>query len=306
MKTLAVLVLGIVCNWSVTAQTYVSADEIIDQINKGERVVYENAIIEGDLDFTLVENFKKEELLISPCEAGNLIDMYDRTSDNYYVDVNSYIEFLSCEFTGNITGYSVDEEENTIYNARFNNEVVFGDCKFYGDVNFKYSVFTQKTELESSTIAGNANFRYASFENMADFSRTSFLQEAHYNATHFSGIAMFQASEFESNVNFCKTQFVDGAYFNYANFSERAMFTYANFKKADFNNVNFSKLSSFSYTVFKDCASFKEARFAQRAEFSNTRFDKDLEMEGTTFYETPLFNNAIIMDTDVYTYMLKN
>ena len=48
MKNLTTLLLGIVFATTLNAQSIVESSDIIDQINNGEAVVYENTIIEGD------------------------------------------------------------------------------------------------------------------------------------------------------------------------------------------------------------------------------------------------------------------
>jgi len=125
MKNLAVLVLGLVCSLILNAQNLIDANEIIDKINRGEDVMYENAIIEGDLDFTKANNLLYADLKLDRYVISDIDDMYDRTSDNYYVEIDSKIEFINCEFEGAVTGYRVNEEENRIYNAKFNNTVTF-------------------------------------------------------------------------------------------------------------------------------------------------------------------------------------
>lgn len=306
MKNLTTLLLGIVFATTLNAQSIVDASDIIDKINNGEAVVYENTIIEGDLDFTQVENKTLQDVDFSKFKVSEIEDIYDRTSDNYYVEIDSKIEFINCEFTGKVTGYSVDEEENQMYNVRFNKNVTFASCTFEEEIQFKYAVFNEDTEMESSYVDGGSNFTYAQFNNIVDFSRTSFLLESNFNNAVFTNLAMFQSTEFFGKAIFGEAIFKDAVYFTNTNFADKAMFTFASFKRAIFNHSRFNKEGYFSYATFSKFAEFENAIFTKKADFNNTRFYEKVNLNGAKFKLLPKFKFALVNNLDIFTYILSN
>ena len=305
MRNLAVLVLGLLSFIGVNAQSVIDASEIIEKINNGQDVIYENVIIEGDLDFTQVDNLLYADLNLDRYVISDLDDMYDRTSDNYYVEIDSKIEFINCEFEGVVTGYRVDEEENRIYNAKFNNTVSFGGCTFTADVNFKYSLFEEETEMEYSILEAVSNFKYAQFNSIINFSGTDFYSYSNFSSARFNGLAVFQKTNFNKKALFGQANFAKAVYFTGTTFTERALFTYAKFKEAVFSNARFDSDGVFSYATFKESAKFTNAKFNDKAEFQNAKLN-DIDLEGTTFNMLPDFKNTLVNKSNLFSYILKN
>jgi len=291
MKNVAVLVLSLLSFIGVQSQSIVDASEIIEKINKGQDVIYENTIIEGDIDLTHNEAILYKNLNLDKYISSDIDDLLDRTSHNYFVEIDSKIEFINCEFEGDLIGYRVDEEENRMYNAKFNNSVTFAGCTFNGEMNFKYTVFEQETEIESSFIENNSNFKYAQFNNQVNFSGSSFSKSSDFNCAQFAGLAVFQGTDFYQKARFNQASFKDAVYFTETSFSEKALFTYAKFKQAVFNNAQFDGDGNFAYSIFDEGVKFVNAKFKDKATFDNAKYD-DIDLEGTSFQILPGLTKA--------------
>ncbi len=106
----------------------VKAEEIIKKINNGEDIRYENVTIEGDLDFTKVENKDEERKFF------------------YRIHINSIIIFINCKFIGKVIAYKVIDE-NTFYSTEFKKSVSFKGSTFKKGVVLNLVKFRNKVKL---------------------------------------------------------------------------------------------------------------------------------------------------------------
>jgi hypothetical protein len=108
----------------------VTADEIIDRINKKTNIKYEGYIIEGELDFTSVEDTQMEREFFYRCH------------------VDSELVFIDCVFLDKIIAYRLTID-GVYYGTIFNNNVVFKNSEFKKGVNFNFAKFRKKIEFSS-------------------------------------------------------------------------------------------------------------------------------------------------------------
>ncbi len=106
----------------------VTADEIIDRINKKKDIMYKGYIIEGELDFTSVENTQMER------------DFFYRSH------VDSELIFLDCIFKDKVIAYRLTID-GIYYGTVFNNNVIFKNSQFKKGINFNFARFREKIEF---------------------------------------------------------------------------------------------------------------------------------------------------------------
>lgn len=109
----------------------VSASEIIEKLNHGEDVYYEEDIIKGELDFTLVKSKSMELDLL------------------YRVNIESSLIFIKCVFMDKVIAYRKDET-GLITAVSFNEKVSFRGSTFKKGISFNYAVFNQKAPFHST------------------------------------------------------------------------------------------------------------------------------------------------------------
>ena len=118
----------------------IPAVEIIERINDGQDVHYENVEIVGDVDFTTVYSD----------------DMADE--DTSCIDV--LVAFVNCLFTGTVAGYN---EDNLTSFAQFENDVTFAGCRFEGSVDHSYARFFGAFDCENVQFAADVSFAESAF-----------------------------------------------------------------------------------------------------------------------------------------------
>ena len=106
------------------AQNRVRAEDIIDLINDGKPVRFQNAVISGDLDFSSIEDVTPNEPL-RRLRAGRF-----GSTQSYSCHVESEISFINCTFLGDVLAYVHIDRRNETYNAVFYEDVIFEGCEF--------------------------------------------------------------------------------------------------------------------------------------------------------------------------------
>ncbi len=243
MKNLMLIALIV---FSVTVQLKaqsVHADEIIDQINRGEDVRYENRTIEYSLDFTAVDTRQQ-------VREGDSWFGWFGDEDKFESQIDVKIEFINCTFEGDVLAYY--NENDAVYLAHFSQAVVFENCLFAEDAEFKYSEFKRKAIFSNSTFEEEANFKYAEFSAGPDFS----------------------GSRFEEDANFKYSKFKDQPDFSLTNFTEEANFKYANFPKGvTFEGATFEDLANFKYSEFSEPFNMDKVNFNGDEDFKYTKIE---------------------------------
>jgi len=227
--------------YTAKAQQSINASEIIAQIDRGEDIIYKGAKITGDLLFIDAKDKT----------ADDKRDSWGKNSDKeaYICHIRSAIQFENCTFTGEVRGYLNEEESEELYNANFYKEVIFRDCIFKEDVNFKYSKFPEATSFEGSTFEDEAFFKYSFFGDETSFADVDFEGEATFKYTEFPHSVSFKQANFRDDANFKYTKFPQGTNFASVVFHQEANFKYAKFRSpSNFKNTDFGNHTNFKYT----------------------------------------------------------
>ncbi|HYH56666.1 MAG TPA: pentapeptide repeat-containing protein [Anseongella sp.] len=234
------------------AQKTVSSAQIIRKINQGEAVEISNAVIQGALDLTELDNKAPET------GKGN-------SSEAYKSKVNVPLVFRNCSFEGDVIAYKVlktngkrkkllewDSDSQVLYTADFSRRVIFEGCTFRGLSEFKYSGFSGEVSFSGADFSAPANFKYAHFSDRADFSEAA-----------FGDGADFKYAQFQEEANFSSARMMDDASFKYAGFR----------KNVDFQHTSFQGFADFKYTSFKQATDFHETSFRKGSDFKYTSGD---------------------------------
>ncbi|WP_247233129.1 pentapeptide repeat-containing protein [Telluribacter sp. SYSU D00476] len=237
---------------SATAQSTLSAKEIIQNIDRKFAVEVNNKTIEGDLDLTELSNKELKK-------RGNM------DTREYKSRVEVPITFRNCTFRGDVVAYKVvgkdgkrrgllgsvmnnDGDDQTLYTADFKEAVVFENCTFEGLAEFKYSDFAEKVSFADSKFRHQANFKYAKFNEGARFANVDFTDSANFKYAKFSDEANFANTRISQVADFKYANFQDGVTFKGTHFQGYADFKYTDFKReGDLSQVTFSRGSDFKY-----------------------------------------------------------
>jgi len=243
MKAAKILLFGLMVLPVLTfGQERVQAEDIIDLINDGRPVRYQNAVIIGDLDFSSIEEVT----------ADKLLRRSRWSTQSYKCHVNSPISFTNCMFQGDVLAYVHIERKKETYNAVFYENVSFEGCEFE----------------EASA------FKYAKFEKGANFENTQYSEEALFKYTKFSTDVNFTGSEFDGYANFKYTKFPEGADFSQTVFHRYADFKYTKFPEGvNFNDAEFQGTANFKYTKFSEPLNFEGVEFDGETDFKYTSID---------------------------------
>lgn len=224
------------------AQDRVQAEDIIDLIDAGKTVRYENAVIVGDLDFRSIEDVT----------ANKPLRRSRWSTQAYSCHVRSELSFVNCTFKGDVLAYVHFDRKNETYNAVFYEDVNFDGCEFE----------------EASA------FKYAKFKKDANFENTVYNEEAYFKYTRFSSEVSFADSVFYDCANFKYTKFPEGVDFQRAVFHDDANFKYTKFPEGvNFEDAEFQRLANFKYTKFHEPLSFEGVEFGGDTDFKYTKID---------------------------------
>lgn len=181
MKRLLVTLFFIAAAVTLTvAQSPVNATDIIDQINRGETVQYNNVEIEGVLDLTNLDNRRKTESSGGWFGIGNSNDTYES-----HVEVS--LSFTNCTFRDDVLAYYHDEGEEDTFIAHFDENVRFTGCTFEQASEFKYTEFSEEADFEKAIFQEDANFKYSKFEAPLNLNNVSFNGSEDFKYTEVDG-----------------------------------------------------------------------------------------------------------------------
>ena len=176
------------------AQNSVQASQIMKDIREGKTISYENMTIDGDLDFTYME----EKLPDLPRKSK----WWNNGSSNTVEEsIDVAISFKNCTFTGDVLAYIHEDQTGYTFVADFDKDVVFVDCKFNENAMFKYSDFDGIADFSGADFQRKSTFKYAEFDDQADFSNTRFDDDATFKYAQFDEGASFKNAVFEESWN---------------------------------------------------------------------------------------------------------
>jgi len=221
------------------AKSQVKASKIIDQINDGKPVQYENIEIIGDLDFTSIKDITLDKPYL---RSRN-------TTKTYSCHIKSPLSFINCVFRGDVIGYVHDDWKNETHNAVFHEDVDFQVCNFQALSAFKYAKFFGKSNFENTQFHKEAFFKYAKFSTKASFSNAYFYNDANFKYANFPKAVNFDKATFRRLANFKYIEFPLGVNFENAEFNGEDCFKYTKFHEPiNFNGAAFNDDVDFKYT----------------------------------------------------------
>ena len=301
----------------------VKAEEILEKIELGEPVEYNNVIVEEDLDLSglalpretvkLTEDMKilgiaeyEVIFIVSPIFIRNSI-------------IKGSVNFNRIAFQ-NAIDFSGTRFEGVVYlsGSRFNQTANFREAEFNRIADFSEAQFKCRTQSEIMyyTLTRSITFQGAKFSKEANFWGAQFNQEVDFREAQFNQTAYFGRAQFNSEVDFRGAQFNQTAYFDKANFKRLADFSRAQFNKefhyfsrqrilgetrkvmvintyrTTFDWAKFTKEAVFSGAQFNQEVDFKEAQFNQTAYFSEAQFNQTASFGKAQFNQNATFAAA--------------
>ncbi|MCX6677474.1 MAG: pentapeptide repeat-containing protein [Methanothrix sp.] len=212
----------------------VNASVILEKIERGVPVNYNDKIIEGNIN---IGDLKLPEVHIN----RTIVEIdYCRYLEKLKV-VRSQITLENCLINGYLN----------FSNALIQEPVSFGGSTILEDADFRGSQFNQSAYFSYTQFNQSAYFSYAQFDQSAYFWDAQFNQSAYFRSAQFNQSADFWDAQFDrsadfwdaqfdQSANFNGAQFDQSAYFKGAHFGTDAIFDWANLKSADLNQTAIS------------------------------------------------------------------
>lgn len=147
--------LGMVITVAGRAQTTISAGALLAQIERGESVNLEGAIITGDLDFTQLNNKKK----------GGSYGIRNGAVREYIAQVTAPITLTNCTLQGRIRTRS-EEQDGRVrreYFTAFRAPLILENCRLQGDAAFESLTFDEQLTIRNCTFQENLTFEKIHF-----------------------------------------------------------------------------------------------------------------------------------------------
>ncbi len=250
---------------TLSAQSSISANKIIAQINDGVDVSLTGVTITGDLDFTRINDRQETQ----KGNSGN--------QQHWKYHVRSSLSFVDCTFEGDVWGFRIEEKNRwggsgPAHMADFHESVLFKNCKFEEDVNFKYSHFHDKADFPKAVFEEYAGFKYTKFDESADFRKMQVDGDANFKYTDFDEHVNMSGAIFKDFADFKYTKFPRGADLSNVVFEDDSVFKYAEFPRGvDMANTSFRRDADFKYTKFSNPSNFEGTDFGNSADFKYAR-----------------------------------
>ncbi len=230
----------------------ISASEIISRINNKENLYLEAAEIEGDLDFTSIDDIAREN------------------PEMYYTYCDSAISFKNCQFKGRVIGGR--KEGNVFYSTIFKRNIAFTECKFTSGIEFDKVLCFGNANLGFSVFLDDVFLSHTHFGSYANFENTWFSKKANFNHIHFISKVDFYSAKFSGDTSFWRVTFLGVAYFNSSRFGAPVDFKKSIFNSnANFKSTTFSDKTSFNKVQFNGMIKFNKAKFSPETDFAEAR-----------------------------------
>ena len=207
------LVICLFVTASINAQRTINASDIMKDVKSGKNITYNNVTIVGDLDFT----FMDEKLDKLPKRKR----FWNNNSSNKIEElVTGKVSFKNCTFQDNVFAYIHHEDSGYTFVANFDDTVVFKNCTFKEESQFKYSNFRTNADFSDSKFNGDSSFKYAKFKRDISFTNTVFGEESTFKYAEFSNHVSFANAVFKESATFKYSKFKDGVSFRKVRFEE--------------------------------------------------------------------------------------
>ena len=253
----------------------VKASDIIEKIDKGENIYYQNATIEGDLDFTLIKNNNLEALTIKRAF------------------VNSSITFINCDFKGKVISSKIIDKNSiftsfdknlTFIKCNFKDEVNFNEAIINGTTNYSESVFEKKASFEGIQCKNKNNyFTQIKLKDVSSFQGGIFSGDVNFLRAEFFGNTAFQQSKFLGNLQISNAKFYGYADFTNCLFNSGIITNYSEFEKVTFSSSIIHQRADFMYTKFNNYCEFNNINFNAKTRFNESTFNNTFCIENSVF-----------------------
>ena len=229
------------------------AKDITKLINKGKAVLFVNAIIKGDLDFSD-------------------IDDREMTDPNSFVaHVPSTIYFQSCVFLGDVKGNGYTEINGKKIPVK---DVQFMDCDFRKNVDFNDAEFQASANFSKSAFRGETQFN-----NILCMGHKNQWWELEADSTF-----MMCGSTFRGDLNLMDVQFKQDASLQGINVNNLQISNLKADGRLDLSNANINGFLLFNYGNCGDDVQLSFGKFDGRTDIIGTTFNGRCEMERSLFY----------------------
>jgi hypothetical protein len=245
--------------------------EILERIEDGDKVIYDNVTIVGDLD-------------MSDLDLPFIRSVLPGDEDRVIKIIAAQIQIRNCWVSGLVN----------FDNVLFKENVDFSGTKFICEARFKESVFGGCTSFDAASFCGYVTFKNSWFEKEVSFRGAEFCGIANFGNTLFSAETYFGSTKFSDLcTNFSGVRFEGDIDFTHAHFSGTANFDGASFGgTASFWQANFLADSNFKGASFKGYSSFLKCSFIGNADFRFSNFHQDATFEITDFSGSSVFLNS--------------
>jgi uncharacterized protein YjbI with pentapeptide repeats len=241
----------------------VQAKEILEKIELGQPVQYDNVIVRGDLDLSRL-NLTRVPVKRKEYETKSL-GLHD-----YGILVTSQIRIIN----------SVVEGSVNLNGTILQDDTYFLGTKFEGPVFLISSRFNQEAHFSEAQFNQDAQFHGAQFNDSANFDSAQFNDSANFDSAQFNDYVAFNNAQFNKESGFFGTQFNEFAYFDGAQFNH-THFRGAQFNQyADFHGARFKEFTSFREVEFKQESHFEDANFLIELSFDNSQLSKEAFFQG--------------------------
>ena len=294
----------------------VLASEVLERIESGKPVVYDNVIIKGDLSLNRTGmpkryiNWYTASFYEYKTINGTTSGVNETNISGNFTVIDSLIKINNSLIEGKI------DFSNLIFQAP---NIGFNNTKFIGNSSFANSSFNGSAYFVNTIFNGSASFRDSEFNKPVFFMFTTFNKSADFIGTGFLGFTSFWSSRFNQaadfrGANFYETarifwsEFLGEANFKWAQFHKEASFwnpkfkgnfetpflfyDHVDFRGSEFNKdvsfMGFQKTASFSSSEFKGNASF--GYFYEDADFDYSKFNQSASFN--RFYQNASFNES--------------
>ncbi len=252
----------------------VSAEAILDTLEKGQAVELVGVIVRGELSLDRLpvqtvaapDGVSGEEQRSAPTEELRFVREGLIIRDSAIMgavrhrSAQGRLEFKGpVDFQGTTFQEGVDLSRSIflgpvdLAGTVFQKEAYFIQGRFMQTMNCRNTKFGPHTRFHRSTFYGTVDCTHALFDGMAELLEVT-----------FESAAVFEQARFGSGTGFSGSRFKGPANFDEAIFSRDAFFTFSNFEEK----------ASFARTQFLGPADFSDAALSQLDNLAKARFDK--------------------------------
>ena len=249
----------------------VEASKILRKIAKGEDIILINSIIQGDLNFTDLEEFTQ---LSSPTQLTT--------------HIRQTLYFQGCVFLGKVIAHDRslqgnEKKKQYVYEkVHFGNNVLFFDCDFRDTVNFNEATFERGIDFNQAIFREKVSFNHIS---------TLGQQNQFINLTAEKSFQMISSS-FIGNLNFKGAKFFEEANFQGISVYDMQMSNLEAERGLQLSNASLLGNLYFNYVKCGGNCSFAFSRYMGRVDMLQCEFNGDVTFERSYFYGKVRFNRS--------------